>query len=118
MESRVESETQLSTRYQALIWSFLDSGLPKTALFYAERFYSQVKNTHTARHLYVITLLELEQTHSALGLVAESSCAGCLELKARCCSLLGQYRIASEALDAAMVHPTYSSFGVCALSFF
>ncbi|KIY66286.1 TPR-like protein [Cylindrobasidium torrendii FP15055 ss-10] len=111
MESRVENETQLSTRYQALIWSFLDSGLPKTALFYAERFFSQVKNTHTARHLYAITLLELEQTHSALGLVAESSCAGCLELKARCCTSLGRWSVASEALDAAISHPTYPSFG-------
>lgn len=112
MEWRTEIEPQLSHRYQTLVWTFLDADLPKTALFYAERFFVEVTTTHIARHLYAIALLRLGQTHSAFGLVANRDpCAGCLELKAQCCERLGRYRMAADSLAEAMAHPTYSAYG-------
>jgi hypothetical protein len=103
---------QLSQRFQSLVWSCIDSDLVKTAVFHAERYYSLDKTNHDARHLYATALLRAQQTYSALHLVSgprDEQCTGCLEIKAKCCTVLGRYRQAREALDTTLFDPTYVS---------
>ncbi|KAJ3510682.1 hypothetical protein NMY22_g15903 [Coprinellus aureogranulatus] len=103
---------QLPQRFQSLVWSCLDSDLVKTAVFHAERYWSIDKSNHNARHLYATALLRAQQTYSALHLVSgpqDQQCTGCLEIKAKCCTALGRYRQAREALDATLRDPTYVS---------
>ncbi|KAJ7632461.1 hypothetical protein FB45DRAFT_912493 [Roridomyces roridus] len=95
----------LAQRFQALVWSCLDSDLTKTAVFYAERYFAMEPNSHQARHLYATALLQQGQPHSALALVKiprDQQCIGCLELKARCCTTLGRHRQARDALDESL----------------
>ena len=57
---------------------------------------------HDARHLYATALIHEGQTYSALALVngpKDEQCCGCLEIKARCCTLLGRHRQAREAIE-------------------
>ena len=57
---------------------------------------------HEARHLYATALMHEGQTYSALALVngpKDEQCCGCLEIKARCCTLLGRHRQAREAIE-------------------
>ena len=95
----------LAARFTALIWSLLDTGLPKSALFYAERYFALDDTNHDARHLYATALLRAEQTHSALFLVNHREdavpCRACYEIKAECCEKLGRHRQAHEALARA-----------------
>ncbi|KAF8652689.1 hypothetical protein AX16_004194 [Volvariella volvacea WC 439] len=100
----------LSQKFQSLVWSCLDSDLTKSAVFHAERYFAMDRNNHDSRHLYATALLREGQTYSALCLVnipQDQRCAGCLEIKAKCCNALGRYREAREALDAALSNPSY-----------
>ncbi|KAK0210591.1 hypothetical protein DFS33DRAFT_1294196 [Desarmillaria ectypa] len=102
--------TQVSQRFQALIWACLDSDLTRSAVFYAERYFAIHTATHDARHLYATALLREGQTYSALAIVniaRQQQCSGCLELKAKCCTTLGRYRQAREALEETLQDPTY-----------
>lgn len=104
----------LAQRFQALIWSSLDSDLIKTAVFHAERYYAIDRSNHDARHLYATTLLRAGQTYSALHLVnlpKDQQCTGCFEMKARCCTVLGRHRQAREALEATLRDTSYVSSG-------
>jgi len=59
-------------------------------------------HNHDARHLYATALIHEGQTYSALALVngpKDEQCCGCLEIKARCCTLLGRHRQAREAIE-------------------
>ncbi|KAJ7285681.1 hypothetical protein C8J57DRAFT_1285528 [Mycena rebaudengoi] len=111
-ESTPSFQPFLAQRFQALVWSCLDSDLTKTAVFYAERYYAMDSQSHEARHLYATALLRQSQPHSALALVKlprEQQCVGCLELKARCCTALGRHRQAKEALDESMRDGSFAS---------
>lgn len=102
----------LSQRFQSLVWSCLDSDLVKSAVFHAERYYAIDTRNHDARHLYATALLRAQQTYSALHLVSgprDEQCTGCLEIKAKCCTTLGRYRQAREALDATLRDINYVS---------
>jgi anaphase-promoting complex subunit 3 len=106
---------QLAHRFQALIWQCLDNDLLKSAVFHAERYYSLDSRNHDARHLYATALLTAKQTYSALHLVnvpLDEQCTGCLEIKAKCCTVLRRYRQATEALDATLSDTNYVSTGV------
>ena len=95
----------LPLRFQDLIWTCLDYDLLKTAVFYAERYYSLNNHDHNASHLYAIALLRCGQVHNAMSLVnlpADTKCSGCSEIKARCCMALGRHRQAREALDESL----------------
>ncbi|KAL4251628.1 Tetratricopeptide-like helical domain superfamily protein [Abortiporus biennis] len=100
----------LQQRYSSLVWSCLDANLIRSAVFYAERYYVTYTDNHDARHLYAIALLRSGQPHSANHLVdlpPDSRCAGCLELKSRCCTALGRHRQAREALEQMLGEPTH-----------
>ncbi|KAE9384512.1 hypothetical protein BT96DRAFT_652027, partial [Gymnopus androsaceus JB14] len=103
MESPVLSPV-IAQRFQSLVWSFLDSDLTKTAVFYSERYFALEPHSHDARHLYATSLLREGQTYPALCVVdisRQDQCSGCLEIKAKCCNILGRYRQAREALEEA-----------------
>lgn len=105
---------QLCQRFQALVWSCLDSDLTKSAIFYAEKYFTIDENNHDARHLYATALLRESQPFSALHLVdipADARCSGCLEIKAKCCTLLGRHRQARDALEETLLDPTYAPSG-------
>ncbi|KAK7014999.1 TPR-like protein [Favolaschia claudopus] len=111
-ENAPSFQPYLSQRFQALIWSCLDSDLTKTAVFYAERYFAMEPQSHESRHLYAIALLRQGQPHSALTLVKvprEQQCVGCLELKAKCCTALGRHRQAKEALEESLRDPHLAS---------
>ncbi|KAJ3923641.1 hypothetical protein F5877DRAFT_31172 [Lentinula edodes] len=94
----------IAQRFQSLVWACLDSDLTRTAVFYAERYFALDQHSHDARHLYAISLLREGQTYPALCVVnisRQDQCSGCLELKAKCCNILGRYREAQEALEEA-----------------
>ncbi|KIK59869.1 hypothetical protein GYMLUDRAFT_44345 [Collybiopsis luxurians FD-317 M1] len=94
----------IAQRFQSIIWSCLDSDLTGTAVFYAERYFALDQHSHDARHLYATSLLREGQTYPALCVVdisRQDQCSGCLELKAKCCNILGRYRQAREALEEA-----------------
>jgi hypothetical protein len=96
---------QLSRRFKSIISSSLDSDLIKTAVFYAEKYYTVNQTDHEARHLYATVLLRANQPFSALHLVnlpKDSRCRACYELEARCCTVLGRHRRAKEALEESM----------------
>ncbi len=97
----------LCQRYGALIWSLLDAGLHKSALFYAERYFVEDVQNHDARHLYATALIEAGQPHSAHRLVnvpakGDAGCTGCLHVLAQCCMKLGRHRQAREALEGCL----------------
>ncbi|KAK0197270.1 hypothetical protein F5146DRAFT_1014772 [Armillaria mellea] len=103
-------QAQVSQRFQALIWACLDSDLTRSAVFYAERYFAINTPTHDARHLYATALLREGQTYSALAIVniaRQQQCSGCLEIKAKCCTALGRYRQAREALEETLQDHTY-----------
>lgn len=103
-------QTQISQRFQALIWACLDSDLTRSAVFYAERYFAINTPTHDARHLYATALLREGQTYSALAIVniaRQQQCSGCLEIKAKCCTALGRYRQAREALEETLQDHTH-----------
>ncbi|KAJ7489869.1 hypothetical protein B0H11DRAFT_2010754 [Mycena galericulata] len=111
-ETGLSFQPYLSQRFQALVWSCLDSDLTKTAVFYAERYFAMDSQSHEARHLYATALLRQGQPHSALTLVKiprDQQCIGCLELKARCCTALGRHRQAKEALEESMRDVNFAS---------
>ncbi|KAJ3966938.1 hypothetical protein EV361DRAFT_933112 [Lentinula raphanica] len=94
----------IAQRFQSLVWACLDSDLTRTAVFYAERYFALDQNSHDARHLYATSLLREGQNYPALCVVdisRQDQCSGCLELKAKCCNVLGRYRQAQEALEEA-----------------
>lgn len=101
-------------RFQAIIWSCLESDLVKSAVFYAERYYALDNQDHDARHLYATALLRCGQPHSATALVdlpADSRCGGCSEIKAKCCTALGRHRQAREALEDSLTDTPYAASG-------
>ncbi|KAJ6496520.1 hypothetical protein C8R47DRAFT_1114393 [Mycena vitilis] len=111
-EPALHFQPYLSQRFQALVWSCLDSELTKTAVFYAERYFAMEPQSHEARHLYATALLRQGQPHSALTLVKlprEQQCVGCLELKAKCCTTLGRHRQAKEALEESLRDVNFAS---------
>ena len=104
----------LCQRFQSLVWSCLDSDLTKSAVFHAERYFSLDRNNHESRHLYATALFREGQTYSALYLVngaKDEQCTGCLEIRAKCCTVLGRHRQAREALEATLRDTTYVSSG-------
>ncbi|EGO20998.1 hypothetical protein SERLADRAFT_452141 [Serpula lacrymans var. lacrymans S7.9] len=101
----------LSQRFHTLVWTCLDSDLTKSAVFYAERYFAMNQLNHDARHLYATTLLCAGQTHSAMCLIdnpPDMRCSGCLEIKAKCCTALGRYRQAREALEESLQDTSYT----------
>ena len=115
------SAAYIPTRFSALIWSCLDAELSKSAVFYAERYYSLNHNNHDARHLYALSLFRCGQVHSALSLVSDTPnqlCGGCSELKAKCCSKLGMHTKAREALAECTSDQGYLSSGTPVFSVF
>ncbi|KAF7966200.1 hypothetical protein HWV62_39684, partial [Athelia sp. TMB] len=110
-ESDANPSAVLCQRFQSLVWSCLDSDLHKSAVFYAERYYNMDPKSHDACHLYATALLRAGQTYSAMHLVdlpVEARCSGCLEIKAKCCTVLGRHRQAREALEESMQNAGYS----------
>ncbi|KXN82599.1 hypothetical protein AN958_02450 [Leucoagaricus sp. SymC.cos] len=102
----------LRQRFQSLIWLCLDADLTKSAVFHAERYFAIDPTNHESRHLYAIALLREGQTYSALNLVnsaEDNQCTGCLEIRARCCTVIGRHRHAREALEATLRDPEYVS---------
>ncbi|KAF9476333.1 TPR-like protein [Pholiota conissans] len=102
----------LSQRFQSLIWACLDADLTKTAVFHAERYFAMDRTNHESRHLYATALLREGQTYSALHLVngpIDEQCTGCLEIKSRCCTMLGRHRQARDALEATLRDSNYVS---------
>lgn len=105
----------LCQRFQSLIWLCLDADLTKSAVFHAERYFAIDPTNHDSRHLYAIALFREGQTYSALGLVnsaEDNCCTGCLEIKSRCCTVLGRYRHAREALETTLRDTNYMNSGV------
>ncbi|KAF8911163.1 hypothetical protein CPB84DRAFT_1812616 [Gymnopilus junonius] len=94
----------LCQRFQSLVWSCLDADLSKSAVFYAERYFAMNRTNHESRHLYATALLREGQTYSALNL-----CTGCLEIKAKCCTVLGRHRQARDMLEATLRDTNYVS---------
>lgn len=104
--------TPLAAKYRHLIWSALDCDLPKTALFYAERYFysspgtpSDPNSNHDARHLLAQALVRCGQVHSAQNIVQKMECGACAEVYAQCCSKLGNWRQAQEALGVSLSRP-------------
>ena len=111
MQPDANPSAVLCQRFQSLVWSCLDSDLHKSAVFYAERYYNMDPKSHDACHLYATALLRAGQTYSAMYLVdlpVEARCSGCLEIKAKCCTVLGRHRQAREALEESMQNAGYS----------
>jgi len=101
-----ENPPQLSKCFQNLVWSCLDSDLTRSAVFFGERYFAMFPGSHDARHLYATALLREGQTFPSLTVVdirREEQCGGCLEIKAKCCTALGRYRQAREALDQSLI---------------
>ncbi|KAL5529076.1 hypothetical protein ACEPAG_5050 [Sanghuangporus baumii] len=96
----------LPARFRSLIWACLDANLPKSAVFYAERYYALDNKCHDALHLYSCALLRCGQAQSALWLVSPPSqkepCSGCYVAQAECHTALGQHSQAGEALEASL----------------
>ncbi|KAJ4488005.1 hypothetical protein J3R30DRAFT_3432763 [Lentinula aciculospora] len=102
----------IAQRFHSLVWSCLDSDLTRTAVFYAERYFALDQHSHDARHIYATSLLREGQTYPALCIVdisRQDQCSGCLELKAKCCNILGRYRQAQEALEEAAKELVYTA---------
>ncbi len=102
---------QICQRYSSLVWYCLDADLPKSALFYAERYYVLDPKNHDARHLYATALLHAGQPHSAHKLVnlpQDTRCTGCVEIIAECCVKLGRHRQAREAFETCLQDPAYT----------
>jgi anaphase-promoting complex subunit 3 len=100
----------LSARFGALVWACLDQDLPRSAVFYAERYFALDQDNHDSRHLYATALLRSGQTHSALCAVnppKDKRCPGCDEVRAKCLSALGRHREAREALQECLASGPY-----------
>lgn len=114
LEATPSSSPILIQRFQSLVWSCIDSGLTRSAVFFAERYFALNQQSHDARHLYATALFHEGQTYSSLCLVnlsREQQCSGCLELKAKYSTALGRYRQAREALEECMRDKSYASSG-------
>ncbi|KIM65304.1 hypothetical protein SCLCIDRAFT_112905 [Scleroderma citrinum Foug A] len=108
--TQVASLPLISQRFQSLIWTCLDFELIRSAVFYAERYHIMDTDNHDARHLYATALLRSNQTHSALeivGSVEQTKCTGCLEIRAKCCTILARHRQAREALEVCLQDTGY-----------
>ncbi|EIN03626.1 TPR-like protein [Punctularia strigosozonata HHB-11173 SS5] len=100
----------LCQRFSSLIWSCVDAGLHRSAIFYAERYFALDQHNHDARHLYATALFHAGLTQSALCVVNVAPtdvCQGCHELKAKCCTAIGRYRQARESLEASLRNSSY-----------
>jgi anaphase-promoting complex subunit 3 len=100
-----ELAAALPPRFASLVWSCIDQELPRSAVFYAERYFALNQENHDARHLYSTSLLRAGQTHSALCAVNQSSdrrCHVCEELRAKCFQALGRWRESKEALEKSL----------------
>jgi anaphase-promoting complex subunit 3 len=109
--SSTSSEKCLPARFGQLIWSCLDAGLHRSAVFYAERYYAMYPESHDTRHLYATALLQSGQPHTAHHFVTLSSsvnCSGCLEIKAKCCTALGRHKQARDALEECLKDALYT----------
>ena len=99
----------LPARFRSLIWACLDANLPKSAAFYAERYFALDNKCHDALHLYSRALLRCGQAHSALWLVSHpyqrDPCYGCYVAQAECHTHLGLHAQAGEALEAGLRSP-------------
>jgi len=105
----------LCQRFQSLVWQCIDADLTKTAVFHAERYFSMDRTNHESRHLYATALIREGQTYSALALVnsaMDEQCTGCMEIKSKCCTILGRHRQAREALEATLRDASYVSSSV------
>ncbi|KZS98958.1 TPR-like protein [Sistotremastrum niveocremeum HHB9708] len=99
----------IDSRFKTTIWQLLDTEQYRSALFFAERYFCRDGDNHEARHLYSTALLKNGQTQSALHLVnlaEEEQCQECVEIYAKCCSTLGRFRAAREALERIVTDPT------------
>lgn len=113
-DSTVSFHAQLCKRFGSIVWSFLDSELLRSAVFYAERYYSMDRSDHDGRHLYATALLREGQTYSAMNLVdnaRDSPCSSCLVIKAECLAALGKHREAREALGQTLRDADYAPSG-------
>jgi hypothetical protein len=102
MSGSSPSSHYVGLRLRALIWSCLDCELINSAVFFAERYYCIDTTNHQARHLYASALLRAGHTHSALHIVHDLNCLGCVEVFSRCCTALGRFREGQEALDRCL----------------
>ena len=104
----------LATRFRELIHAFLDAGLPKSAVFYAERYFALDNKCHDALHLYSKSLLSCGQAHSALWFVRppyqQDPCPGCFIAQGECYTALGQHSQAGEAIEASLRDRSHSYF--------
>ena len=110
----------LCQRFQSLVWQCIDADLTKTAVFHAERYFSMDRTNHESRHLYATALIREGQTYSALALVnsaMDEQCTGCMEIKSKCCTILGRHRQAREALEATLRDASYVSSSALYSSF-
>lgn len=96
------SSHYLGIRLRSLIWSCLDCDLIRSAIFFAERYYCVDPQNHQAIHLYANTLFRGGHTHSALNVVNDMTCWGCVEVYSRCCNALGRFRDGQVALSRIM----------------
>lgn len=105
----------LAARLRELINAFIDAGLPKSAVFYAERYFALDNRNHEALHLYSKSLLSCGQTHSALWFVRapyqQDPCPGCFIAQGECYASLGQHAQAGEALENSLRDRTHAYFG-------
>jgi anaphase-promoting complex subunit 3 len=90
----------LDARFQSLIWQLIDAEQHRSALFWSERYFCLDRENHPARHLYALSLFRCGQTQSALHHVNEKRCHDCIEIYAKCCTALGRYAQAKEALES------------------
>ncbi len=96
------SSHYLGIRLRSLIWSCLDCDLIRSAIFFAERYYCVDPQNHQAIHLYANALFRGGHTHSALNVVNDMTCWGCVEVYSRCCNALGRFRDGQVALSKLM----------------
>ncbi|KAH8117541.1 TPR-like protein [Phellopilus nigrolimitatus] len=115
-DSSSSRELYIPARFRHLIWSCLDASLPKSAVFYAERYYALNNESHDALHLYASALMRCGQTQSALWLVTKphqtelgkrpmEPCRGCFIVRAECYTTLGHHAQAGEAFEASLGAP-------------
>lgn len=111
----------LAAHFRELIHAFIDAGLFKSAVFYAERYFALDNRCHDALHLYSKSLLSCGQVHSALWFVhapyQQNPCPGCFIAQSECYSALEQHAQAGEALEASSQDRNHSFFGTCIYRF-
>ena len=105
----------LPARFRSIILACLDANLPRSAAFYAERYFALDNKCHDALHLYSTSLLRCGQTQSALWLVSppyqKDPCPECRVVQADCYTALGQHAQAGAALEASLQESPLSDIG-------